>query len=75
MPGHGFRIGGATNLLLMGVAPDLVATQGRWKSKASMDYWQRIESILPLFMSSTGSASRVFIIEDSMAAYRKKWKL
>lgn len=30
MPGHGFRIGGATHLLLMGVAPDLVAAQGRF---------------------------------------------
>ncbi|KDR79126.1 hypothetical protein GALMADRAFT_243004 [Galerina marginata CBS 339.88] len=29
MPGHSFRIGGATHLLLMGVAPDLVAVQGR----------------------------------------------
>jgi hypothetical protein len=75
MPGHGFRIGGATHLLLMGVAPDLVAAQGRWKSRAFMDYWRKIESILPLFMSSTGSASRVSIIEESMSAYRKKWKL
>lgn len=75
MPGHGFRIGGATHLLLLGVAPDLVAAQGRWKSRAFMDYWRKIESILPLFMSSAGSASRVSIIEESMSAYRKKWKL
>lgn len=52
MPGHAFRIGGATELLLEGVPPDVVATQGRWKSRAFLDYWRRIESILPLFISA-----------------------
>ena len=75
MPGHGFRIGGATHLLLMGIAPDLVAAQGRWKSRAFLDYWRRIESILPLFMSDTGASSQVSVTAVSMVAYRKKWKL
>ena len=75
MPGHGFRIGGATHLLLMGIPPDIVATQGRWKSRAFLEYWRKIESILPLFISSSGSSSRVSLIEDSMSSYRKKWGL
>jgi hypothetical protein len=35
--GHGFRIGGATELLLQGTPPDIVATQGRWKSRAFLE--------------------------------------
>ena len=33
MPGHAFCIGGTTELLLQGVPPDVVTTQGRWKSQ------------------------------------------
>lgn len=47
---HAFRTGGATELLLEGVHPDIVATQGRWKSCALLDYWRQIKSILPLFI-------------------------
>ncbi|KAG1843160.1 hypothetical protein DFJ58DRAFT_717854 [Suillus subalutaceus] len=49
MPGHAFRC--AMELLLEGVHPDVVATQGHWKSRAFLDYWCQIESILPLFIS------------------------
>lgn len=31
LDGHSFRIGGATELLLLGTPPDVVAVQGRWK--------------------------------------------
>ena len=75
MPGHGFRIGGATHLLLMGTPPDIVAVQGRWKSRAFLEYWRRIESILPLFISSAGSSNRISLIFDSMSSYQKKWRL
>ncbi|KAG2063440.1 hypothetical protein BDR04DRAFT_941340, partial [Suillus decipiens] len=40
LSGHCFRIGGATELLLRGVPPDMVATQGRWKSRAFLEYWR-----------------------------------
>jgi hypothetical protein len=75
MPGHSFRIGGATHLLLMGTPPDIVAVQGRWKSRAFLEYWRRIESILPLFLSSSGSSNRISLIFDSMSSYQKKWGL
>jgi hypothetical protein len=38
--GHGFRIGGATELLLMGTPPDIVAIQGWWKSHDFLEYWR-----------------------------------
>ena len=75
IPGHGYRIGGATHLLLTGVAPDIVAVLGRWKSRAFLDYWRQIQSILPLFLSAGGGSSRCAIVESSMDAYKKKYQL
>lgn len=34
---------------LLGTPPDVVAVQGHWKSKVFLEYWCRIESILPMF--------------------------
>ncbi|KAG1858728.1 hypothetical protein DFJ58DRAFT_715772 [Suillus subalutaceus] len=50
--GHAFCIGGATELLLQGVHPDVVSTQGRWSSDAFLDYWCCIDTILPLFIAT-----------------------
>lgn len=51
--GHSFRIGSTTELLLQGVAPDIVQTHGRWKSRASfLRYWRNVEHILPRFFTS-----------------------
>lgn len=77
MPGHSFRIGGATYLLLLGTPPDMVAVQGRWKSRAFLEYWRDIDSILPLFLSTSssiviGQHSR---IREAMEAYKKKFNL
>ncbi|KAG2340558.1 hypothetical protein BDR05DRAFT_889672 [Suillus weaverae] len=38
LSGYYFYIGGATKLLLYGVPLDMVATQGRWKSKVFLEY-------------------------------------
>jgi len=48
--GHGFRIGGTTHLLLLGVDPWIVMVQGRWSSQAFLSYWRKCEEILPLFV-------------------------
>jgi len=37
--GHSFRIGGAVELLLAGVAPEIVAATGGWTSLAFLIYW------------------------------------
>lgn len=70
---HGFRIGGATELLLRGTPPDIVATQGRWKSRAFLEYWRKIKSILPLFISCSFFSSRFNLINESMAAFKAKY--
>lgn len=43
--GHCFRIGGTTELLLQGLAPDLVKSMGRWSSDAHLRYWRETRSI------------------------------
>ncbi|KIK76456.1 hypothetical protein PAXRUDRAFT_169903 [Paxillus rubicundulus Ve08.2h10] len=53
MPGHTFYIGSTTELLLQGINPDIISVQGRWTSQAFLNYWCCIESILPLFISSS----------------------
>ena len=54
---HAFRIGGCTELLLCGTNPDIVCVQGRWKSRAFLVYWRKIQKLLPLFISNSFSAS------------------
>jgi hypothetical protein len=73
MYGHGFRIGGASELLLRGTPPDIVATQGRWKSRAFLEYWRKIESILPLFISRSFFSSRFAMINDAMSSFKAKY--
>jgi hypothetical protein len=45
--GHSFRIGGAVELLIAGVSPEVVAAVGGWTSLAFLIYWRRFEEILP----------------------------
>ncbi|KIK86577.1 hypothetical protein PAXRUDRAFT_802761 [Paxillus rubicundulus Ve08.2h10] len=69
MPGHAFRIGGTTELLLQGVNPDIIAVQGQWTSRTFLDYWRRVESILPLFISSSFNINHLQNIDASMTAF------
>ncbi|KAJ7599466.1 DNA breaking-rejoining enzyme [Mycena floridula] len=57
--GHSFRIGGASELLLAGIPPEVVATIGRWKSLAFLLYWRKIEEILPRSFSRSYDSSRI----------------
>ncbi|KAG2062848.1 hypothetical protein BDR04DRAFT_1164559 [Suillus decipiens] len=66
LSGHCFHIGGATELLLRGVLPDMLAMQGRWKSKAFLEYWRHIKSILPIFISASLDHSCVSPLRASM---------
>lgn len=72
LSGHCFRIGGATELLLRGTHPDIVATQGGWKSKAFLEYWRKIEHILPLFISDAFGQSRVQLLSNTMDDFRRR---
>ena len=59
--GHSFRIGGAVELLLAGVPPEIVAATGGWTSLAFLLYWRRMEEILPM---STSKAYRRSHVDD-----------
>jgi hypothetical protein len=69
MPGHAFRIGGATELLLQGINPDIVATQGQWKSYTFLEYQRHIEAILPLFISNASNSARALTLDTSMSSF------
>jgi hypothetical protein len=57
--GHSFRIGGAVELLLAGVPPEIVAATGGWTSLAFLLYWRRMEEILPMSTSKAYRRSHV----------------
>ncbi|KIK76570.1 hypothetical protein PAXRUDRAFT_18099 [Paxillus rubicundulus Ve08.2h10] len=72
MPRHAFRISGTTKLLLQGISPDIIATQGRWASQAFLQYWRRIETVLPLFISSSSDVARLHSIDSVMDNFSRK---
>jgi hypothetical protein len=49
--GHSFRIGGAVELFLAGVPPEIVAATGGWTSLVFLLYWRRMDEILPMCTS------------------------
>lgn len=69
LTGHSFRIGGATELLLRGTPPDIVAAQGSWKSRAFLEYWRKVDHILPLFISDSFTANRLSSLRKTMRSY------
>jgi len=72
---HAFRIGGCTEMLLRGIAPDIVCIQGRWKSRAFLQYWRNIQEILPLFISKSFSTARIALLNASMTSFKSKFLL
>ncbi|KAG2096757.1 DNA breaking-rejoining enzyme [Suillus discolor] len=74
LTGHCFRTGGATELLLRGTPPDVVTMQGRWKSRAFLKYWRKIDSILPIFITSLFSDSCIAMINSSMNAFSRHYQ-
>ncbi|GAA6031760.1 hypothetical protein JCM8097_001975 [Rhodosporidiobolus ruineniae] len=45
--GHSIRIGGATQLLLNGVPPQIVQYLGGWSSESSfMKYWRNVNALI-----------------------------
>jgi hypothetical protein len=57
--GHSFRIGGAVELLLAGVPPEIIAATGGWTSLAFLLYWRQMEEILPMSASKAYWRSHV----------------
>ncbi|KAJ7724785.1 hypothetical protein B0H16DRAFT_1333271 [Mycena metata] len=54
--GHSFRIGGTTELLLAGVAPDVVRSMGRWSSSAFLKYWRSLDDLAPLHAANINTS-------------------
>jgi hypothetical protein len=67
--GHAFRIGGASELLLAGTPPEVVASLGGWTSLSFLLYWRRIEEILPLHISQAYSRQHVLQVSESIELF------
>jgi Phage integrase family len=68
--GHSFRIGGAVELLLAGVPPEIVAATGGWTSLAFLLYWRRMEEILPMSTSKAYRQSQITELAKVFEAFR-----
>jgi hypothetical protein len=70
--GHSFRIGGAVELLLAGVSPEIVAATGGWTLLAFLLYWRRMEEILPMSTSRAYRQSHVTDLAKIFEEFRTK---
>jgi hypothetical protein len=68
--GHSFRIGGAVELLLAGVPPEIVAATGGWTSLAFLLYWRRMEEILPMSTSKAYRQSHITDLAEIFERFR-----
>ena len=68
---HSFHIGGAVELLLAGIPPEIVAATGGWTSLAFLLYWRRMEEILPMSTSKAYQRSHV----DALAKIFEKFQV
>jgi len=69
--GHSFRIGGAVELLLAGVPPEIVAATGGWTSLAFLLYWRRMEEILPMSTSKAYNKAHL----DKLAVILEQFRI
>jgi len=68
--GHSFRIGGAVELLLAGVPPEVVAATGGWTSLAFLLYWRRMEEIIPLSTSNAYNTAHISGLTNIFEQFR-----
>lgn len=54
LTGYSFHIGSTTELLVAGVALDMIKAIGYWSSNAFLWYWHSLEDIAPLCMANAG---------------------
>ncbi|KAE9389717.1 DNA breaking-rejoining enzyme, partial [Gymnopus androsaceus JB14] len=69
--GHSFRIGGAVELLLAGVTPEVVAAVGGWTSLAFLLYWRRFEDILPTHILKAYDSGQISRLKRTLDNYQK----
>jgi hypothetical protein len=68
--GHSFRIGGSTELLLAGVAPEVVAALGGWTSLAFLLHWQKIEHIIPMNIGKAYDKDKIDEVAKAFEDFR-----
>jgi hypothetical protein len=73
LDGHGFQIGGASEVLMQGFLLDAILTQGWWKLHTFLEYWWQIEAILPMFITQSYFTSQYSMVQSSMVSFHKKY--
>jgi hypothetical protein len=73
--GHSFRIGGAVELLLAGVPPEIVAATGGWTSLAFLLYWRRMDEILPMCTSKAYNQAHLDRLSSILEEFRITHKI
>ena len=73
--GHSFRIGGAVELLLAGVPPEIVAATGGWTSLAFLLYWRRMDEILPMSTSKAYNQAHLLRLAEIFEEFRIAHKI
>lgn len=73
--GHSFRIGGAVELLIAGVPPEVVAAIGGWTSLAFLIYWRRFEEILPTHILKAYDSDQISRLKSTLDDFRKTNKI
>ena len=67
---HAFQSGRCTELLLCGTNPNIVCVQGCWKLRAFLEYWCKIQKILPLFISNSFTEAHSALVDSSIASFK-----
>ena len=73
--GHSFRIGGAVELLLAGVPPEIVAATGGWTSLSFLLYWRLMEEIIPMSTSKAYQKSQITDLAKILEDFRQRNKI
>jgi hypothetical protein len=56
--GHSYCIGGAMDLLLAGVVPEVIMKLGGWTSLCFLVYWRRLERVIPTAIARAWAAQQ-----------------
>ncbi|KAJ4000013.1 hypothetical protein F5050DRAFT_1804492 [Lentinula boryana] len=68
--GHSFRIGGAVELLIAKVPPEIIAAIGGWTSLAFLIYWCRFEKILLAHILKAYDNDQVSRLQSTLDDFR-----
>ena len=73
--GHSFPIGGAVELLLAGVPPEIVAATGGWTSLVFLLYWCCVDEILPMCISKAYNQAHLHRLASILEEFRIAHKI